>query len=168
VVHVHALLFMGSGWDYDPTGLARAGGARAWHIRLGQISLVWVIGLMVLGPLVTIGAVQAHRVPFFFQPQHLLPGRSSDLARVFHPVRRRPGPAQAMGLAFPTADRRLCHADGAWGRRLLPLPFLIPYAFEIAAVLPLVFIVVCALRDLGCRVCRTPPGSGPSSLCPSY
>jgi len=148
VVHVHALLFMGwVGITIAQAWLAAAG-ARAWHIRLGQISLVWVIGLMVLGPLVTIGAVQAHRVPFFFQPQHLL------LA----------DPAVLFGFFILFAAALVLRKQWDWHSRLqigafvmlmgpgvgrlLPAPILIPYAFEIAAVLPLVFIVVCALRDL--------------------
>lgn len=148
VVHVHALLFMG--WVVITVTQAwlAAAGARNWHIRLGRISLVWVIGLMVLGPLVTIAAIRTERVPFFFQPQHLLLADPATLL----------GFLVLFAAALTLRKRPDWHSRlqvgafvmlmGPGVGRLLPLPLLMPYAFEIAAALPLVFILVCALRDM--------------------
>jgi len=44
----------------------------AAHRKLGYLAVAWSIGLLILGPLVTIATVQTARTPFFFQPQHFL------------------------------------------------------------------------------------------------
>jgi hypothetical protein len=89
-------------------------------------------------------------VPFFFQPQHLL---IAD-------------PATAIGfLGVVLAAIALRRTDwhprlhiGAFALlmgpgigRILPMPFLAPYAFEIASLTALIFVFAGAMRDLRTR-----------------
>jgi len=151
VVHAHAVVFMG--W----VGITLAqvwlvsGGNVSLHITLGRMAAVYTMLLVVLGVLVTIAAVQTGRTPFFFQPQHFM---LADIATLI----------AFLGL-FVAALVLRKHSDwharlhvgafmglmGPGVGRLLSMPLLMPYAFEIAAGIPLVFAVIGAARDLFVR-----------------
>ncbi|MCC5872349.1 MAG: hypothetical protein JJU22_08150 [Gammaproteobacteria bacterium] len=149
IVHAHAVVFMGwVGIVLTQVWLAGAGNI-AVHKQVGKLAGVWTLGLLVFGTWVTVAAVQTGRTPFFFQPQHFL---------VANPVTL----YAAVGLlvaAYAMRKRTDWHARlqigsfallmGPGFGRLLPMPFLTPYAFEIAVVAALIFPAIGMLYD--CR-----------------
>lgn len=147
IVHIHAVVFMG----WIAITLAQvwmvAGGNMAGHRKLGYLAVAWSMGLLVLGPLVTIAAIQAARTPFFFQPQHFLVANPMGLigfAALF---------AGAIILRRQTDWHARLHVSafvmlmGPGFGRLLPMPFLTPYAFEIACLMALIFPIIGIVRD---------------------
>lgn len=147
VVHAHAVIFMGwVGITVTQAWLA-SGGNLALHRRLGLLAVAWSIGLLILGPLVTIATIQTGRTPFFFQPQHFLIANPMTLigfAALF-------SAAIIMRRNFDWHSRLHIGAFvmlmGPGFGRLLPMPFLPPYAFETAGLVALIFPVVGILRD---------------------
>lgn len=147
IVHIHAFVFMAwIGITLTQTWLA-AGGNLALHRKLGVASIGWVILLMILGPLVTLSTIQTGRTPFFFQPQHFLIANPMTLI----------GFAGLFTAALLLRHRKDWHTRlqvsafvmlmGPGFGRLLPMPFLPPYAFEIAGLVALIFPVIGILRD---------------------
>ena len=147
IVHAHAFAFMG----WVAITLAQvwlvAGGNMAMHRKLGYLAVAWSIGLLILGPLVTIAAVQTARTPFFFQPQHFLIANPVGLlgfAGLFF---------AAVALRRQTDWHARLHVGafmmlmGPGFGRLLPMPFLPPYAFEIAVLVALIFPIIGIVRD---------------------
>jgi hypothetical protein len=124
-----------------------AGGNIALHRKLGLLSMFWVVGLLILGPLVTISTVQTARTPFFFQPQHFLIANPMVVI----------GFAALFAAAIAMRRRTDWHSRlqvgafvmlmGPGFGRLLPMPFLPPYAFEIAALVALIFPAIGILHD---------------------
>ncbi|MCF8472484.1 MAG: hypothetical protein K9G27_06795 [Sphingomonadaceae bacterium] len=143
LVHVHGLAFMA--W----VGLFVA---QAWLATHGPISLHrrlgWILVLVLLGSVITIDVIQRGTTPFFFQPQNFL------IANPFSAI-------MFAALAW-TAIRLRRHTDwhmrlhicamttiiGPAFGRLLPMPLLIPYAFEMAGIVSLVFPVAGIVHDL--------------------
>lgn len=147
IIHLHAFAFMAwVGITLTQTWLA-ASGDLALHRRLGVLSVAWVVLLLILGPLVTISTVQTARTPFFFQPQHFLIANPVSLL----------GFAGLFGAAIALRDQADWHKRlqvgaftmlmGPGFGRLLPMPFLPPYAFEIAGLVGLIFPLIGMLRD---------------------
>lgn len=148
VVHLHAVTFMG--WvviTVSQVWLATAGNFRL-HRALGVLAMFWVLAMIVMGTLVTLNAVQTARTPFFFQPQHFLivnPLNMLAFAGVF-------------AAAIALRHKRDWHARLQMGAfmmllgpgfgRILPMPFMTPFAFEIATLVPLAFVLVGMVRDL--------------------
>jgi hypothetical protein len=147
VVHAHGVAFMA--WVAITVAQAwlAAGASMRTHRQLGKIAAVWTIALLILGPWVTIANVQTGRTPFFFQPQHFLIANPMTLigfAGLFfaaiHLRRRTDWHARLHVSAFVILL-------GPGFGRLLPMPLLPPYAFEIAGLTALVFPLVGILRD---------------------
>jgi len=147
IIHLHAFAFMAwIGITLAQTWLA-AGGSLALHRKLGVLSVGWVVLLMILGPLVTIATVQTGRTPFFFQPQHFLIANPMTLI----------GFAGLFAAAMLLRHNREWHVRlqvgaftmlmGPGFGRLLPMPFLPPYAFEIAGGIAIIFPLIGMLRD---------------------
>ena len=147
VVHAHAIAFMG--WvaiTLAQTWLA-AGGNIAPHRKLGLLAILWTIALLILGPLVTLAAIQTGRTPFFFQPQHFLIANPMTLVGFI-------GLFAAAIIMRRQADWHARLHVGAFVLlmgpgfgRLLPMPFMTPYAFEIAGLVALIFPMVGIVRD---------------------
>jgi len=147
VVHVHAVVFMGWVAIFVTQAWLAAAGAKGLHRLLGVAAVVWAVAVVIMGPLVTIEAVRGERVAFFFYPQHFLLSN----------------PASILGFLglFTAAVLLRRHHDwhprlqmgsfmlimGAGIGRLLPMPFLTPYAYEIAAAAPLTFALFSMVRD---------------------
>lgn len=147
VIHAHAIVFMGWVAIFVIQPWLVKAGAMGYHRMLGRVAAVWAIGLLVLGLLVTWTTVHAGRTPFFFQPQHFLVANPLTLLG-------------ALGLLAAAIILRKHHdwhprlqigsfvlLMGPGFGRLLPMPFLTPYAFEIASLAALVFVAVAACRD---------------------
>lgn len=148
IVHAHAVVFMGwVGIVLTQVWLAGAGNI-AVHRQVGKLAAVWAIGLLVFGTLVTVAAVQTGRTPFFFQPQHFIVANPISLYA-------------AIGLliaAYVMRKQTDWHSRlqvgsfvlfmGPGFGRLLPMPLLPPYAFEIAGLVALIFPAIGILYDL--------------------
>ena len=147
IVHLHAVVFMG--WVAITLAQAwlAAAGSRNLHRTLGGLAFVWVFFMGVAAPLATVNAVRTGRVPFFFQPQHFLLADPATLVGFLVlfggavALRRRPdwhGRLQVGAFML---------LMGPGLGRLLPMPFLTPYAFEVAALVPVLAILIGMVRD---------------------
>lgn len=147
-VHLHAAAYFGWIALFVTQSWLGSSGRREMHRRLGWFSLAWMGFMIVMGCWVMTATVRAGTAPFFFRPQMFLiqnPGTIAvfiGLTSAAITLRRRTdwhvrlhvcGLAAIMGPAFG---------------RLLPMPLLIPYAFEAAAGAGLIFPLAGALRDL--------------------
>lgn len=148
LVHAHAVVFMGWVVLYVIQNGFAATGNLALHRRLGWIGAGWIIAMIVLGCAVTVAIVQQARVPFFFKPQHFL---------VFDPVSLFTFvglTVAAIVLRRQTDWHRRLHFCGmalllgpAIGR-LLPMPFLIPWAWEATVPAVMIFPMIGVFADI--------------------
>lgn len=148
LVHTHAVVFMGWVVLYVLQNVFAASGTMALHKRLGWIGAGWIVAMVVLGTTVTVQMVQMGRAPFFFQPLQFL---------VFNPL-------SVITFAGLTVAAIVLRRQTDWHRRLhfcgmalllgpgfgrlLPMPLLIPWAYELTNVALLVFPVIGVIADL--------------------
>lgn len=147
-VHVHAVAFMGWVALFVTQSWLATRGPIAWHRRLGWIAAGWM-GVMIaaaLGVIVTMA--RAGHVPFFFMPQQLLIGDPLTLVGFVGLT------GSAIALRRRTDWHARLHICGmtmlmgpAFGR-MLPLPFMTPYALEASIIAGAVFPLAGILRDL--------------------
>ncbi|MFZ4689648.1 MAG: hypothetical protein ACOYLS_10470 [Polymorphobacter sp.] len=150
LVHAHAIVFMGWVGIYLLQNIFAATGNRRWHRRLGWVAVGWIGLMLVFGCLVTLAIVRRGQVPFFFQPVQFL---------VFDPVSVFTFAGltgAAIALRRRTDWHRRLHFCGmamllgpGFGR-LLPMPFLIPWAFEATFVATLIFPAIGVVADIRC------------------
>jgi hypothetical protein len=147
-VHLHAIVFMGWVAIYVAQTAFAATGSMTLHRRLGWIATGWMIAMVIMGFVVTISMVRRGVVPFFFTPVQFL---------VFDPM-------SVLTFAALTAAAVVNRHRTDWHRRLhycgmslllgpafgrlLPMPFLIPYAWETTIIFVLIFPVIGVLADL--------------------
>lgn len=147
VIHAHAFAAMGFvGVAVIQAWLAAAGQLRL-HRTLGLAGIAITLALSVSGILVTLSGVQTGRVPFFFQPQHFLIANPATVLAFLG----------LLGAAVMLRKRTDWHARlqigafvmlmGPGFGRLLPMPFLTPYAFEAASLVALAVPVIGMVRD---------------------
>jgi len=117
------------------------------HRRLGWIGAGWIIVLLIMGSWISIDVTQRGTAPFFFQPQHFLIANPLS-AIVFAALA-----GAAIRLRRQTDWHMRLHICAmaaiigpAFGR-ILPMPLLIPYAFEMAGIAGLVFPLAGMIRD---------------------
>lgn len=147
LTHVHALVFFG--WVVIFVVQSTLGSAEneRLHRRLGWLATGWIAVMVVLGTMTTIALVQRGAVPFFFVPQFFLiadPATVIGFAALSY---------TAVAIRRRTDWHRRLHVCamaflmGPGFGRLLPMPFMGPYAFEIAFAAGLVFPLAGAVRD---------------------
>ena len=147
VVHLHAFVFMGWVAIVVTQAWLIASGRAGLHRTLGSLALAWLCAVLALGALVTLAAVRTGRVPFFFVPQHFLLVNSATLFA-------------AAGFVVAALVLRKDHnwhprlqigafmmLMGPGIGRIVPMPLLAPYAFEIASVIPLIVPWIGMARD---------------------
>jgi len=147
VVHAHAVVFMGwVGIVLTQVWLAGSGNI-GLHKQVGKLAAVWALGLIVFGTWITVANVQTGRTPFFFQPQHFLVANPISLYASV-------GLLVAAYLMRKQTDWHSRLQVGAFVMlmgpgfgRLLPMPFLPPYAFEIAGGVALIYPAIGILYD---------------------
>ena len=146
-VHLHAVVFMGWVAMFVAQSWLATRGPLALHRKLGWIAAGWMV-LMIGAALNVIVALARHgNVPFFFTPQQFLIGDPVTLL----------GFVGLTGAAIALRRRTDWHArlhicgmtmlmGPAFGR-LLPMPFLPPYAFEVASAAGAIFPLAGIVRD---------------------
>lgn len=122
-------------------------GPLALHRKLGWLALGWIAAMLVAAMVVIVAMTRNGTVPFFFQPQHFLFADPLTLV----------GFAALTLLAVSKRRQTDWHArlhvcamallTGPAFGRLLPMPLLVPYAFEAAGLATTVFLFVGMARD---------------------
>lgn len=148
LVHFHAWVMMGFVALYLAQNYLVFSDNVALHRRLGWLSVIWIPAILVMGLLITRYSLQtAGGPPFFDQNQFLFSN-----------------PLQLFGFGVLAAWAITIRKNTGWHRRLmycafagltgpgvgrlLPNPFLIPYAWYASAIVPmLVFILVGIVAD---------------------
>lgn len=145
--HLHGVAFMG--WValfvvQSSTGASRS---LALHRRLGWLAAGWSVVLVVLGIAITVRVVREGIAPFFFQPQHFLIANPLTVL-VFAGLT-----AAAVRLRQRTDWHRRLHLTataaimGPGFGRLLPMPLMGPFAFQIVVLIGLIFPIAGMVRD---------------------
>lgn len=148
LVHAHAIVFMGWMVIYVLQNVLVATDQLALHRRLGWLAAAWMIPMLVLGVAVTVALVRKGMVPFFFRPQQFL---------VFDPM-------VLLTFVGLTVAAIVMRRQTDWHRRLhfcgmalligpgvgrlLPMPFLPPWAWEATVAVCLLFPLVGMAADL--------------------
>ncbi len=148
LVHAHAVVFMGWVVIFLVQNLLIATGQLRWHRPLGWLAAAWLAPMLILAWLVTEAMVRRGDVPFFFRPLQFL---------VFDPLSL----ATFVGLTIAAVwfrrstdwHRRLHYSAmaillGPAVGRLLPMPLLIPWAWEATTLVTLAFPVIGMIIDL--------------------
>jgi hypothetical protein len=147
LVHFHGLIFMGWMALFTAQSWLATHGQPALHRRLGTLATAWTALMIVAAFAITVDVTQRGTAPFFFQPQLFL---------ILNPLT-----ALAFLALFIAALSNRKRSD--WHRRLqvsataailgpafgrlLPMPLLIPFAFEAATITCLIFPAIGAWRD---------------------
>jgi uncharacterized membrane protein len=146
-VHAHAVVYFGWVVIYvAQTFLATRGQARL-HRQLGWIAAAWVAAMVVAGFAIITWRIQAAQSPFFFQPQHFLIANPL-IVLIFAGLT-----AAAVQMRRHTDWHRRLHLCamaallGPGFGRLLPMPLLIPWAYQAALGLGLIFPLAGAVLD---------------------
>lgn len=146
-IHAHAVVFMTWVVLFLTQNLLVASGNTALHRRLGWLAAAWMVPMVVMGFVVTVVDARIGRIPFFFRPQHFM---------VFDPV-------TLLGFVGITIAAIRLRRQSDWHRRLqfcamtlllgpgfgrlLPMPLLIPWAWEATVVACLLFPLVAIAVD---------------------
>lgn len=146
-VHAHAVLFMGWVAIFVTQAQLATRGPIALHRRLGWLALGWIAAMVVAAMVVILAMTRNGTVPFFFQPQHFL--FADPLTLVCF--------VALTALAVLKRHQTDWHArlhigamallTGPAFGRLLPMPLLVPYAFEAAGLATTVFLFAGMTRD---------------------
>lgn len=148
LVHAHAIVFMGWVVIYLAQNIFATTGRASLHRRLGWLATAWVVPMLALGCAVTVAMVRRGHVPFFFKPLQFL---------VFDPITLFAFAgltAAAIALRRRTDWHRRLHfcamalLVGPGFGRLLPMPLLAPWAWEVIVAACLVFPLVGMAADL--------------------
>lgn len=138
-VHIHAFFFMGWVGIYLLQNIFVASGRMDLHRKLGWVAAFWIIPMMVMGTYVTAVMVRAGHTPFFFKPLQFL---------IFDPMIVFTFAALTVAAVclrrWTDWHRRLhfCGMATIMGpgvARLLPLPLLVPWAYETFSLACLLF-----------------------------
>lgn len=148
LVHAHAIVFMGWVAIYVSQNVFVATNAMACHRRLGWLATAWMAAMLALGFLVTLAMVRRGHAPFFFRPQQFLIFNPATLLAFIGLT------TAAIVLRRRTDWHRRLHFCGmtmllgpGFGR-LLPMPLLIPWAWEATFVAGLLFPIAGVIRDI--------------------
>jgi hypothetical protein len=148
LVHFHAWVMMGFVALYLAQNFFVFTNNVALHRRLGWLSVIWIPAILVMGAVITRYSMQTTGGPPFFDQNQFLFSN----------------PLQLFGFALLATWAVAIRKNTGWHRRLmfcafagltgpgvgrlLPNPFLIPYAWYASAILPVVlFVAIGMLAD---------------------
>jgi len=147
-VHIHAFFFMGWVAIYVLQNVFVATDHVDLHRRLGWVAAFWIIPMMFMGCFVTVMMVRAGHVPFVFKPLQFL---AFDPVIVFTfavltvaAVRMRRRTEWHRRLHFCGMSMLM----GPGIARLLPLPLLMPWAWEAFFAACLIFPLAGVYADI--------------------
>jgi hypothetical protein len=147
LVHIHGIVFMGWTMLFTVQSWLGSRGSMALHRRLGWIAVAWVVLMVVMALAITIDVTRRGIAPFFFQPQLFLianPMTMLGFVVLFAlAIRNRRKTDWHQRLHMCAMAMLLGPAFG----RLLPMPLMIPWAFEAAIVAGLYVPLVGMWRD---------------------
>ncbi len=145
--HLHGLLFFGWTTLYVVQNSLVATGSLALHRRLGWLATVWIPLMVISGIFITVVNIRAGRVPGFFEPVLFLQmntlGALCFLALGAASIHMRRSTQWHRRLMFCAMATILAPGFG----RLLPMPFLIPWADWATAGASMLFPVAGVIRD---------------------
>ncbi|MFM5884770.1 MAG: hypothetical protein ACKOQ3_05505 [Novosphingobium sp.] len=146
-VHVHAVLFMGWVAIFVTQSQLATRGPLALHRKLGWIAAGWMVLMLAAAMTVIVAMARNGTVPFFFMPQHFLLADPLTLIGFMGLT------GSAIAMRKRTDWHARLHVSGmailtgpAWGR-LLPMPLLVPWAFEAAGIGASLFVLAGMIRD---------------------
>ena len=147
IVHVHAVVFFGWVTIFVLQNALVASGSITLHRRLGWTGLGWSIAMVGIGIALMLHIVRSASTPFIFQPQYFL------VANVLGLLGFAGLTWAAVAMRRKTDWHRRLHLAGitvilgpAFGR-LLPMPLLIPWSFQIACLCSIATLVIIAALD---------------------
>lgn len=147
LVHAHAFVFMGWVAIFFMQAMFATGGRIDLHRRLAKLAVIWAPLLVLFGFWISIDVTRRGIAPFFFKPQHFLIANPASVlvfaAMFIAAVRMHHRPDWHMRLHIGAMAILMGPAFG----RLLPMPLLIPYAFQAAGVACLLFPIAGIIRD---------------------
>lgn len=148
IFHLHGLAFMGWVALFVTQARLATAGPMALHRKLGWIGAGWVALLLVMGFAITLHVVRGGTAPFFFRPQYFLIANPLTLicfalltAAAIH-LRRQSDWHKRLHICGMAA------IIGPGFGRILPLPLMGSYAFDIAVLVGMIFPVAGMVRDL--------------------
>ncbi|KQM17161.1 hypothetical protein ASE73_09235 [Sphingomonas sp. Leaf24] len=148
IYHVHAGVFIGWIALYVTQNALVAGQALRWHRRLGWLALLWLPVMVALAITVTVYSARDHGGPPVFDVNSFLIGNSvgvltfAALAGAAITLRRRSDWHRRLMFCSMAA------ITGPGFGRLLPMPFLIPWGWWVAALIaPSIFPVIGMIAD---------------------
>jgi len=147
LVHLHAFTFFGWVVLYVTQNALILTGNRRHHRQLGWLALLWIPAMVVLGTAMTIHSLRNGGGPPFFDQNEFLFGNPLGILTF----------AGLAGWAITVRantgwHRRLMFCamavlTGPGFGRLLPMPLLIPWAWWVSNLVPLIFPVIGMLAD---------------------
>lgn len=146
--HLHGLLFFGWTTLYLVQNSLVATGSLALHKRLGWLATAWIPLMAFSGIFITVANIREGRVPGFFEPALFLPMNTlgalcfAGLGAASIVMRRRT--QWHRRLMFCAMATLLAPGFG----RLLPMPFMIPWADWATAGASMLFPLAGIVRDL--------------------
>jgi hypothetical protein len=148
LVHAHAVVFFGWVVLFVVQTILGSTGSLRLHRMLGWVATGWMVAMVVLGITVTAARAQAGTVFFFFTPQHFLIANSMTVlgfaGLTIAAVVNRRRPEWHKRLHFCGMAMLLGPGLG----RLLPIPLMIPWGFQVAFIVGLIFPVAGMIADL--------------------
>ena len=147
LVHVHALIFMGWIAIFVSQASLATSGRIDVHRRLGKLAMLWVPLMVAAAIAIAVDVTRRGTAPFFFLPQYFVVANPMTVlffAGFFiAAVRMRKRTDWHMRLQICATT---CIMGPAFGR-LLPMPLIIPYSYQSAEIMCLLFPIAGAIRD---------------------
>ncbi|MBT2185526.1 hypothetical protein [Sphingobium nicotianae] len=148
IYHIHAFVFFGWLTLYVTQNVLVVTGRTELHRTLGWLALAWIPMMIGMGMALTLHSIRTTGGPFFFDTNEFLFGNSLGVIAFG-------GTAIAAIILRRRSDwhrRLMCCAmaslTGPGFGRLLPMPFLIPWAWWVASVgVPMIFALIGMHRD---------------------
>ncbi|MCW4460396.1 hypothetical protein OK349_01650 [Sphingomonas sp. BT-65] len=146
-IHAHAVIFFGWVTIYVAQTVFATRGPLRLHRMLGWVAVGWVVAMVIAGLAIIALKIRAGQAPFFFLPQHFLVANSL-IVLVFAGLT-----AAAVSMRRRTDWHRRLHMSamvallGPGFGRLLPMPLMMPWAYQIANLPGLAFIAAGMIAD---------------------